>query len=78
MKRRVFFFYYNKPASVKQGRNVLTVHWHKTCHLVHHLEVFVPVATAARKSQPRCVIKGRAESCSINRKLDGTIEAKII
>ena len=60
MRPKTFWFHYNKPASKKQGRNVLTVHWNGQCHLVNSLNCNVPVETSNRKQQPRCVIKGKA------------------
>lgn len=55
---RVFWFHYNKPASLKQGRNILTVHQGKTCHLVTGIFCTVPIKTEDRKTQPRCILKG--------------------
>jgi len=60
MKRKTFFFHYNKPASKAQRRNVLTLHWAGACHLVHVIKCVVPVETRARKSRPRCIIAGKA------------------
>ena len=59
MPARAFYFHYNKPESLKQKRNVLTVHQSGICHLVHHLIVNVPVSTRSRKTQPRCVLAGK-------------------
>ena len=59
MKARAFYFHYNKPESLKQKRNVLTVHQSSVCHLVHNLIVNVPVRTRSRKTQPRCVLAGK-------------------
>lgn len=56
---RAFWFHYNKPESRKQGRNVLTVHYDGKCHLVHDLDIRVPIKTRHRKMQPRCVLVGR-------------------
>lgn len=60
-----FFFHYNKPESRRQGRNVLTVHAKGVCHLVNHIKCDVPIETHARKTQPFCVIKGRATCVDI-------------
>ena len=38
-KFKRFFYHYNKPESVRQDCNVLTLHWKDTCHLVNHIEV---------------------------------------
>lgn len=55
-----FWFHYNKPESVKQGRNVLTVHWEDTCHMVNAIKCEVPIETHDRKAQPRCTLRGWA------------------
>lgn len=78
MKKRRFFFHYNKPASVAQGRNVLTVHWRGACHLVHHIQCYVPIETKARKSQPRCVMQGIALRVVFDTTLDGQDRATIL
>jgi hypothetical protein len=57
-KARVVWFHYNKPASTKAGRNILTVHFQDVCHLVEDVVVNVPMRSVSRKTQPRCVIKG--------------------
>ena len=58
-KDAAFFFHYNKPASQKQGRPVMTVHYKGMCHMVHAVSCEVPVASRERKSQPRVVMAGR-------------------
>ena len=70
--QRRFFFHYNKPESVRQGRNVLTVHWKGTCHLVNSISCDVPTETHHQKRQPRCVIRGWATSISIGEMKTGT------
>ena len=55
---RAFWFHYNKPASAQQKRNVLSLHFMGKCHLVHDIEVDVPLKTRHRKEQPRCVLAG--------------------
>lgn len=60
MKPKRFFFHYNKAESKRQGRNVLTVHWEKTCHLVNHIVVEAKVESYAQKRQPHCILRGFA------------------
>ena len=60
MKKRAFFFHYNKPASLAAGANRLTVHWQGICHLVHGIKCNVPIETRNRAQQPRCVMAGKA------------------
>lgn len=69
MKKFTFFFHYNKPLSQKWGRNILSVHWQGVCQFVEGLHCNVPIATRNRKTQPRCVMTGKAtniELVSIN------------
>ena len=67
MKRRVFF-HYNKPESRRQDQNVLTVHWKGECIPVNSIVCQVPTETHDRNSQPRCVVRGWAETVSIEEK----------
>ncbi len=60
-----FFFHYNKPASKIAGSNRLTIHYKKVCHIVESIECHVPLKTKNRKSQPRCVMSGKAKSLTI-------------
>lgn len=59
MKVGAFWFHFNKPASRQQGRNVLSVHWRKQCFIVHSIDCHVRSQTHDRKTQPRCVMRGR-------------------
>lgn len=60
-----FFFHYNKPMSQKWGKSILSIHWQDACHFVEGLRCNVPVATRFRKSQPRCVMSGKAKQIEI-------------
>lgn len=60
-----FFFHYNKPMSQKWGKNILSIHWQDTCHFVEGLRCNVPVATRNRKTQPRCIMSGKAHQIEI-------------
>lgn len=55
-----FFFHYNKPLSQQRGRNVLSIHFKDACHYVEGLSCQVPIATRNRRTQPRCVMSGKA------------------
>lgn len=55
-----FFFHYNKQASQKAGRAVLTLHFKGKCYPVNEIKCNVPVETRERKIQPRLVVHGRA------------------
>ena len=54
-----FWFHYNKPASAKAGRPILTVHHKGACLLVDNIVCSVPVRTRTRSKQPRVVMAGR-------------------
>lgn len=58
-RKYVFWFHYNKPESLKRGRNVLTVHYRKRCLMVEHIDCKVPITTKHRSAQPRCVLTGK-------------------
>jgi hypothetical protein len=60
-----FFFHYNKPLSQSWGRNILSIHYKGYCHFVEGLKCNVPIATRNRKSQPRCVMAGKASEIKI-------------
>ena len=59
MKPRVFFYHYNKPASLKAGKPQISVHYNKTCYVVDNICCGVPTWGHINKSQPRFVVKGR-------------------
>lgn len=60
MKPKRFFYHYNKPESHKQGRNVMTLHWEDTCHMVQKVICTAGTETHNQKRQPRCIIRGWA------------------
>ena len=64
--RYAFFFHYNKPASKSAGRPQLSVHYRDQCLIVDGVVCSVPIASRNRKTQPRCVMAGRAESVQVN------------
>jgi hypothetical protein len=59
---RRFFIHYNKAASQKAKRNVLTIHWKGACHLINHfVSEKVDMESHENKRQPRCVFRGFAK-----------------
>jgi hypothetical protein len=58
--QRRFFYHYNKPESMAQGCNVLTLHWKGECHLVNDIVCYTPTETHKQKRQPHCVVRGWA------------------
>ena len=65
MKKRRFWFHYNKPESKKQGRPVLTVHWKGSCIPVNSIKCRVQTETHERNSQPHCVVRGWAHDVKV-------------
>jgi hypothetical protein len=65
MKTR-WFVHYNKPASKRSGRNIMTLHYRDTCYLVDKIKINTPCESHERKSQPRCVIRGWASNVTFN------------
>ena len=59
-EKRSFFFHYNKPASQQAGEPRLSLHWKDRCEIVTAIDCRVPVRTRNRKTQPRCVMAGKA------------------
>ncbi len=62
---RRFSFHYHKSASLKQKRNVLSIHWQSQCHLVHHILCAVKIETHAQTYQPRCIMRGFARQVNL-------------
>jgi hypothetical protein len=59
---RRFFIHYNKQASRKAGRNVLTLHWKNACHMINHFaSEGINLESHENKRQPRCVFRGFAK-----------------
>lgn len=75
--KKRFFFHYNKPESVRQGINVLTLHVNKTCYLVNSIKCNVPIESKNRQTQPRCVLQGFLSTLCLTKKLDGSVEGVI-
>lgn len=65
MKRYIFWFHYNKPASQKYNSPKLTVHHKKTCYIVDEIQCNVKTFTHRRKEQPILVVKGKCKDISI-------------
>lgn len=64
-KNKIFWFHYNKPLSKKHGKNILTVHYNKTCYFVENIECSVPIKTKHNKTQPHCVLKGSCQNFAV-------------
>lgn len=68
---RRFWFHYNKPASKKAGRPLLTLHFKDACSLVDKILCAVPVETKNRSRQPHCVVQGFCASVDLVKTTDG-------
>jgi len=62
MKKRRFWFHYHKQESSRQSRNVLTIHWKNKCNMVNSIICEPPTETHNRKEQPRCILRGWANT----------------
>ena len=62
MKKSVFFFHYNKPASRSANAPKMTVHYKGACHVVDHIVCNVSTRTHHNKRQPHVVLKGKANN----------------
>lgn len=60
MKKYSVYFHYNKPASLKAGKPQLSVHYKNICYIIEGLKCNIPIETRIRKTQPRCVMAGKA------------------
>ena len=58
IKKKRFWYHYNKPASKNAGRNVITVHWEGRCYPVNKVICNVPTESHDQKRQPYCIIRG--------------------
>lgn len=58
---KTFWFHYNKPASKKEGKPKITVHYAGKCHLVDNIVCDVPTFGHLRNEQPHFVIKGKCQ-----------------
>ena len=62
LKNYSFFFHYNKPASKKAGKPIISIHFKKQCILVSNLICDVKTQGKIRKIQPFFVISGKASN----------------
>lgn len=59
MNKYRFFFHYNKP------KKAMTVHFRGTCYIAKDVKCFVPCNSKWRKSQPRLVMQGWANTVQV-------------
>lgn len=65
MTKRIFFFHYNKPASQKAGKPIISIHYKKQCILVENIVCNVKTWGHVNNRQPKFVIKGLADDIDI-------------
>jgi hypothetical protein len=71
-KPKRFFFHYYKAESQKQGRNVMTMHWESTCHMVNFVKTHgADIESHDQKRQPRCIMRGWAKEVIIDSGIKG-------
>lgn len=62
---KAFYFHYNKPATQRYDKVTLSLHYDGACHLVSNINCNVPTMGRTRKTTPRFVMAGKANSFSI-------------
>ena len=60
MKEYSFYFHYNKPASLVAKKPKLSVHFKNSCIIVDKIDCRVKIVSRNKKTQPRCVMAGKA------------------
>jgi hypothetical protein len=68
-----FYLHYNKPASLKAKRPLMSVHFRDRCYIVDVVECMRPTRSAIRNRQPRVVMKGMATNVSTFATCDGDV-----
>ncbi len=61
----IFFYHYNKPASLKYNLPKLSLHFQNKCHILNKIICHVPTYSHNQKRQPRVIIKGNAREIKI-------------
>ena len=61
----IFWYHFNRPASLKYNSPKLSLHFRKTCYIVDKIICHVPTYSFNKKQQPRVVIKGQAKDIKI-------------
>ena len=64
--KKVFWFHFNKPATLKSGKVKITLHYDKKCYIVEALNCTVPTVSKINKTQPRFVMRGRCYGITFN------------
>lgn len=65
VRKKSFFFHYNKPLSKKQNRPVISIHYNGKCIFVNNLVVSVPTHGKIKKTQPMFIVCGKCSDVLI-------------
>ncbi len=65
MRKKRFFFHYNKPMAQRLGRPQVSVHFNRQCIIVDNIECTVPTEGKINKRQPYFVMQGFASDVRI-------------
>lgn len=66
MRKYVFWFHYNKPKTVANGKPQITIHYKKQCLIVDNLVVGVPTEGKIRTGeQPNFVVRGKCSQLTV-------------
>lgn len=66
-KPRRFTYHFNKPASARLGRPVMSVHWQGRCHIVDGIVCSAVCESHVNRRQPRVVMRGWARGVRLTR-----------
>lgn len=64
--KKVFWFHFNRPATLKANKVQITLHYNKKCHIVDGLECYTETRSKIRKEQPIFVMRGRCNNITFN------------
>jgi len=64
---RVFWFHYNRPASLRAGKPQVSVHYQGTCHIVDNVVCDRPTTGKINKRQPYFVMRGLCNNVTIQK-----------
>ena len=67
-KPRSFYYHYNKPQSLREGKPMMSVHVDGKCHISAALTCEVKAAMRVRKTQPHVVMAGKCAGVVITDK----------
>jgi len=60
-----FYFHFNKPESLRQKKTLWSVHWKGSCYIAEQIVCKVSCESKANKRQPFAVMRGFANSVTV-------------